>query len=235
MKKAIYYLVAFFIASAGVFAQNTANVTTSTSASYSLVEEGQASWYGPEFAGRKTSNGEIYDPKLLTAAHRTLPFGTSAKVTNLDNGKSVIVRVTDRGPFRPGRVIDLSQAAAGAIGIVGSGVGRVRVEAETEIRPVMVPSAINTNVAALVPVSSTSATPSSFWTVQIAAFAFSANAENFAAKLRPQGFPVTVEATDNQIWRVVITGLASGSNDTLTPTIESLRVAGYPNVLVRHE
>jgi len=93
-----------------------------------LTQEGDASWYGPGFAGRTTSNGEVFDPSQLTAAHRTLPFGTWVRVTNLDSGASVEVRINDRGPFKAGRIIDLSRAAAERIGMVSSGVARVRVE-----------------------------------------------------------------------------------------------------------
>lgn len=87
--------------------------------------EGVASWYGPRFAGRLTANGESFDPSQLTAAHRTLPFGSMVKVTFENTGKSVVVRINDRGPFHGNRVIDLSQAAAKEIGITGPGKGRV--------------------------------------------------------------------------------------------------------------
>lgn len=87
-----------------------------------------ASWYGPNFVGRPTANGETFDPGQLTAAHKTLPFDTRVRVTNLDNGRAVVVRINDRGPFKPGRIIDLSRAGAEAIGLVGSGLARVRVE-----------------------------------------------------------------------------------------------------------
>jgi rare lipoprotein A (peptidoglycan hydrolase) len=90
--------------------------------------EGLASWYGPGFAGRRTASGEVFDPAQLTAAHRTLPFGTRVRVTHLDNGRSVEVRITDRGPFKPDRIIDLSRGAGEAIGMLRSGVARVRVE-----------------------------------------------------------------------------------------------------------
>jgi hypothetical protein len=90
--------------------------------------EGYASWYGPGFAGRRTASGEVFDPAQLTAAHRTLPFGTRVRVVNLDNGRSVEVRITDRGPFKPNRVIDLSRGAAEAIDMVRSGLAPVRVE-----------------------------------------------------------------------------------------------------------
>lgn len=92
-------------------------------------EEGTASYYGKKFHGRRTSAQEVYDMYAFSAAHKTLPIPSFARVTNLDNGKSVVVRVNDRGPFHEGRVIDLSLAAATKIGIVAKGTGRVRVEA----------------------------------------------------------------------------------------------------------
>jgi rare lipoprotein A len=92
------------------------------------VLEGVASWYGEEFAGRTTANGEIFDPTLLTAAHRTLPFGTVLDITNPETNKTVRVRVNDRGPYIGGRVIDLSYAAAEKIGLVEPGIGKVRID-----------------------------------------------------------------------------------------------------------
>ncbi len=91
------------------------------------VEVGLASWYGPEFHGRRTSSGEIYDMHDLTAAHRQLPLGTWIMVTNLDNGRSVEVRVNDRGPFVPDRIVDVSYGAGRLLGMIGPGVVPVRV------------------------------------------------------------------------------------------------------------
>jgi peptidoglycan lytic transglycosylase len=88
---------------------------------------GTASYYGMRHRGMRTASGERYDPRALTAAHPSLPFDTRVEVTNLDNGRSVVVRVNDRGPFVPGRIIDLSLAAARAIGMVEDGTARVRV------------------------------------------------------------------------------------------------------------
>lgn len=93
------------------------------------VETGIASWYGREFHGRPTSSREVFDMNDMTAAHRTLPFGTNVMVTNLGNDRSVVVRINDRGPFVRGRIIDLSYAAARILGIVGPGTARVRLEA----------------------------------------------------------------------------------------------------------
>ncbi|BDU15282.1 septal ring lytic transglycosylase RlpA family protein [Lysobacter auxotrophicus] len=95
------------------------------------VERGTASYYGQKFHGRRTSNLEVYDMYAFTAAHKTLPLPSFARVTNLDNGKSVVVRVNDRGPFHDGRVIDLSYAAAVKLGITGRGTGNVEVRALT--------------------------------------------------------------------------------------------------------
>jgi rare lipoprotein A len=92
------------------------------------VEVGWASWYGKDFHGRRTASGAVYDMYQLTAAHKALPLGTSAMVTHLDNGKSVLVTINDRGPFVRGRIIDLSYAAAQALGMVEEGVAKVRVE-----------------------------------------------------------------------------------------------------------
>lgn len=89
------------------------------------VGTGVASYYGKAFAGRRTASGDVFDPAKLTAAHRTLPFGSRVQVTNQRNGRAVIVRINDRGPFHGNRVIDLSRAAASEIGIVGPGSGRV--------------------------------------------------------------------------------------------------------------
>lgn len=100
-----------------------------------FIQEGLASWYGAEFHGRPTSSKEIYDMNDLTAAHPTLPFGTFVMVTNLNNGRSTIVRINDRGPFVPGRIIDLSYAAAKVIGAIGPGVVPVRLEVITSLSP----------------------------------------------------------------------------------------------------
>ena len=92
------------------------------------VQRGEASWYGPGFHGRKTASGEPFNQHRLTAAHRKLPLGTKAMVTNLDNGKTVEVKINDRGPYVRGRIIDLSKAAAERLGMKGAGTTLVRLE-----------------------------------------------------------------------------------------------------------
>lgn len=104
------------------------NTTTVAVGPIRMQMTGVASWYGPGFHGNRTANGERFDQYAMTAAHRTLPFGTRVRVTNLSNGRSVVVRINDRGPFSPGRSLDLSKGAASAIGMIGAGVGTVRMD-----------------------------------------------------------------------------------------------------------
>lgn len=92
------------------------------------VQQGPVSWYGPGFQGRRTANGETFDTRDLTMAHRSLEFGSEVRVTNLENGRSVVVRVNDRGPYVRGRVADLSHAAARELGFVDDGVVKARIE-----------------------------------------------------------------------------------------------------------
>jgi rare lipoprotein A len=93
------------------------------------VERGIASWYGTKFHGQRTSSGEVYDLYKMTAAHKSLPLPTYARVTNLENDRTIIVKINDRGPFHPNRIIDLSYVAAAKLGILGNGTGLVEVEA----------------------------------------------------------------------------------------------------------
>jgi rare lipoprotein A len=95
------------------------------------VQRGEAAWYGGRFHGRLTASGERFDMHALTAAHRTLPFGTRVRVENLRNGRSVVVRITDRGPFTPRRIIDLSRGAAEQLDMIRSGVAPVRLQVLT--------------------------------------------------------------------------------------------------------
>ena len=105
------------------------------------LERGGASWYGPGFHGRRTANGERYDMNALTAAHKTLPFGTMVRVKSLVNGREVVVRITDRGPFSKSRVIDLSRAAAAELGMLSLGFKQVALmvaEGDGSGKPVIV-------------------------------------------------------------------------------------------------
>ena len=138
------------------------------------TEEGNASWYGVPFHGRRASNGEIYDMYKLTAAHRTLPFETVVRVTNLSNGKSTVVRITDRGPFVDNRIIDLSLAAAREVDSVGAGVVPVRVEVLGGVDPT-----------------------AGFFTVQVGAFRDRANAERLRDRLNASYSPIFIQEYDS--------------------------------------
>lgn len=143
-----------------------------------FVEKGLASWYGKDFHGRKTSNGEIYDMYAMTAAHKTLPMNVHLKVTNLNNGRSTVVRVNDRGPFVRSRIIDLSYSAAKELGLVGPGTAPVRIEAlgyRDDARS-------GTILSYKQPVSYDVGS----FMVQIGAFTVKANAYRLAEKLKSQ-------------------------------------------------
>lgn len=99
-----------------------------TSCGRSIIETGKGTYYADKFEGRKTANGEIFDQSKATAAHKTLPFGTKVTVKNLNNGKTVKVRINDRGPFVTGRIIDLSKSSAEKIDMVNAGVANVEIK-----------------------------------------------------------------------------------------------------------
>lgn len=143
-----------------------------------FTEIGIASWYGPGFHGKLTSNGEVYNMHGMTAAHKTLPMNVFVRVTNLDNNRQATVRVNDRGPFVAGRVIDLSQAAARELEVVGKGTAKVKLEAlgYREVRPAD---------GAVVYRAPASYIPGPF-TVQVGSFAVEANARRLAARLQEQ-------------------------------------------------
>jgi rare lipoprotein A len=133
-------------------------------------EQGVASWYGREFHGKRTSSGEVYDMYGLTAAHKTLPLPTTARVTNLKTGRSIVVRINDRGPFMKGRLIDMSYAAARDLGFLSDGTAPVSVEALSG------PSA-----------ASAAAAPAQALYVQVGAFSQRQNAEEIKGRLEQQG------------------------------------------------
>jgi len=148
------------------------------------VEQGVASWYGPDFHGGRTSTGETYDMHAMTGAHPTLPLPTWVRVTNLENGKSVVVRLNDRGPFARGRIIDLSRSAAEALDMVRAGTARVEVQslATGEAATVAAPAAV----------------PAAYY-AQAGAFGSRENAEALAGRLRAAGIEgvIVTEAAAN--------------------------------------
>jgi rare lipoprotein A len=118
---------------------------------YAYRETGIASWYGPGFHGRLTANGEVYDQSSLTAAHRTLPMPSMVQITNLENGRSIKVRINDRGPFKNGRIIDLSKRAADLLGFSHNGTARVLVEIVEDESRRLASAALDDDVAASAP------------------------------------------------------------------------------------
>ena len=166
-------------------------------------ERGVASWYGRKFHGRRTSSGEPYDMFAMTAAHRTLPLPSYVRVRNVANGRTVVVRVNDRGPFSKDRIIDLSYVAAHKLDIVANGTGVVEVEAIT-------PGSAGAAHGA--PVTSAATTPSKFY-VQAGAFVSEANAVALKGRLLRAGFaPVEIETgelSDAVVYRVRVGPIAS--------------------------
>ena len=138
------------------------------------VEEGIASWYGKDFHGKTTSNGEVYDMYGMTCAHKVLPFGTQLRVTNLDNNRSIMVRVNDRGPFVANRIIDLTKTGAEQLDMIGPGTARVRVESIGAV-----PGQVGADLSG------------NFY-VQIGSFSIKENAHNLAKKLQNSGRPSRV-------------------------------------------
>lgn len=159
-----------------------------------LLQQGHASWYGRQFHGQRTSTGEIYDMFAMTAAHPTMPLPSYARVTNLASGATVVVRVNDRGPFRDGRVIDLSYAAAMRLGIAATGTGEVEVRRITH-REIAAASTATT-VAAAAPASAAAAVPPAAapspaaangrWAVQLGAFAGAERAQELLARVQTE-------------------------------------------------
>ncbi len=166
------------------------------------TEVGKASWYGRPYHGRRAASGEIYDMEKMTAAHRTLPFGTRVRVDNLENGKRVDLRINDRGPFVNSRIIDVSHAAARALGMLGPGTARVRIE-----------------------VLSAPAEPrSGFFAVQVGAFQDRTRAERLRSEMEKRYGPAKIVEREGNpaLWRV-LTGKVSSmeSADALAQRIRS--------------
>ncbi|MCL5671454.1 MAG: septal ring lytic transglycosylase RlpA family protein [Acidobacteria bacterium] len=151
-------------------------------------QEGIASWYGHPFDGRRTSDGEIYNMHAMTAAHRTLPFGTMVRVHDLENGQSVVVRINDRGPFVEGRIIDLSYAAAQAMHMTGTALVRLQI--------------LNLGAGAT----------TGIYAVQVGAFADPRNAERLKEVIEKRFQPVTIKSL--QRGSKVLSRVLVGSVDT---------------------
>jgi len=176
------------------------------------TEEGNASWYGVPFHGRKASNGEIYDMNKLTAAHRTLPFDSMVRVTNLNNGKTTMVRITDRGPFVDNRIIDLSKAAAQEIESIGPGIVPVRIEVLSGPDPM-----------------------SGFFTVQVGAFKDKGNADRLKERLSTVYSPIYIQQVlleDGAFYRVRV-GRVSGEQEAQRLGDELRAKEGFKPMVLR--
>jgi len=176
-------------------------------------ETGLASWYGHPYHGRASASGEIYDMETLTAAHRTLPFQSQVRVVNLDNDRQVDVRIIDRGPFVDGRIIDLSHAAAAALGMLGPGTAHVRVDV------LRIPQD-----AALTPVA---------FAVQVGAFRDRGNAERFRATMQSRYGAARIVLRDGEpaLWRVLV-GQETNETDARTLSDKIRREIGEKNAFV---
>ena len=158
------------------------------------VEEGIASWYGPGFHGKLTANGETYNQKAMTAAHKTLPLPTFVRVENLENGKEIVVRVNDRGPFSKGRIIDLSEEGARRLGMLQKGTAKVRVSVLSEDADCYVSSGKEVDL-----------NKGSF-AVQIGAFSSADNASALASQFGKNGAVSQGYVNGRLLYRVHITG-----------------------------
>jgi len=176
------------------------------------IEEGNASWYGAPFHGRRASNGEVYDMNKMKAAHRTMAFGTVVRVTNLTNGKTAVVRITDRGPFVENRIIDLSMAAAKEIESIGPGVVPVRLEVISGNDPF-----------------------GGFFTVQVGAFKERENAERLRARLNELYPPATIQqvALDSGNFYRVRAGRVSGEQSAQRFADELGAKEGFRTMVIR--
>ncbi|MBN2811103.1 MAG: septal ring lytic transglycosylase RlpA family protein [Spirochaetales bacterium] len=205
------------------------------------------SWYGADFHGRPTSSGEIFDMNAMTAAHKTLPFGTMLEVVNLDNKKKAVVRVNDRGPFVDDRELDVSKAAAEQLGIIESGLGRAsirKIGAESAVAAVE-QKAVEPKSADPEPLSKESreklstpaeaapkaASGSVTWRIQLGSFSREENATRLVVRLREAGFDPAFEKF-GEMTRVVLAGVQNAQLDDVKAR---LKKAGYGDWIVKQE
>lgn len=183
--------------------------------SQGFVQRGLASWYGTKFHGKRTSSGEPYDMFGMTAAHKTLPLPTYVEVTNLDNGRAVVVKVNDRGPFVKGRIIDLSHTAARKLGIIGSGTGRVEIRA-IDPRAYTTRQARQARTQAVAREQQVAQSADSQWYLQVGAFTNGDNAERLQKDLYRRLGPdlnVSTHYNDSEkLYRVRVGPLASNQD-----------------------
>ncbi len=207
------------------------------SSSDGYVERGIASWYGTKFHGRRTSSGEVYDIYKFTAAHKTLPLPTYARVTNLRNGRSIIVKINDRGPFYQNRIIDLSYVAAHRLGILGKGTGLVEVHAINAAAPATArpASPTATPVTTAESTAAAAAGPISMY-VQVGAFSNLGNAQRLQKRLQSVNIDkVSLSATDSRqirLYRVRIGPIPDVEKvDELTTILQAMGI-GQPQIVI---
>lgn len=169
---------------------------------------GHASWYGGKFIGRQTANGEIFDTNKLTAAHKTLPFNTVVEVKNNSNGKTVQVRINDRGPFIKGRIIDLSKKAASEIDMLKSGT------ADVTLKIINMPS------------------PPQVMDIQVAAYSNFLYASQMKKKLKDAGFEPTTSMSNKGIMRIVLADIPINNTFQIVQRLEKM---GIDKILIKHK
>ncbi len=181
---------------------------------------GLASWYGGDFHGKKTANGEVFNTNEHTAAHKTLPFNTVVKITNLYNLKTTVVRINDRGPFRKGRIIDLSRAAAADLDMLGSGVIPVRIEIVEKTEG-------EDKIISDEPVAGAKS-----YRIQVGAFREEANAERAKRLITAKDLHVAVEITETGFHRVYVDKVPK---NTLQQTEKILYDLGFHDFIVKEQ
>lgn len=193
-------------------------------------EVGIASWYGDQFNGRPTATGEIFDMHGLSAAHKTLPLPGLVEVTNLSNGRTVVLRVNDRGPFVDDRIIDLSRGAAQELGLLSQGLGRVRVR-YLGLAPRGGGTGMGAGVqqAAVAPAPVVQAESGAFW-VQAGAFSQRGTAERIADRLGERARVQPIDGASGRLFRVVI-GPWGDANDA-EDARQAVIARGYPDALL---
>ena len=195
--------------------------------SHGFKQTGTASWYGDDFHGKTTSNGEKYNMYAATAAHKTLPFGTIVQVTNLENGKQTLARINDRGPFVKNRIIDLSWQGADNLGILDKGTALVKIEALGKEVKVVEDGKVTVRIEQ----------PSSYdvgdFTVQVGSFLLPENASrlrDILAREYDNAHVVTYDSGSEMYYRVRVT--QASSLQTATKNLERLERAGYKDAFV---
>ncbi len=207
MKRILCLAIAASLALAGCGGKKRARLPAA--ARIGSTETGIASWYGYPYHGRRAASGEIYDMEKMTAAHRTLPFGTWVRVRNLENDKTVDVRITDRGPFVRGRVLDLSHAGAVAIAMIGPGTAKVRITVISASAVVAITAPVPPTAAAPPPAPPPippAPVPSAQFAVQVGAFADQARAESVRSAMEARYGSAKLVMRDAQppVWRVLV-------------------------------